>query len=351
MREHRHEARERQKQQQRKPIDFRASLKRVEQGGIPLRAVERLAEESGPHKKLFTSDLTVSEFTLCRDAGCEPISQVMGSCIFHIGEIPDYKGKTSEIKTISDAHRTSRQKALDRLQQEATLLGADAVVGVHLRDRMITMGSRGKGGDDGGEVLEFTVVGTAVRAPWITHPKDRPIVTDLSGQDLWALAQDGFEPCGFLFEFCRYHVWHVTPGVGGGNRVRSIQHEELMQASAAIEKARTIASDRLLAQAATMQAEFVVGSDLKVSVREVPCGSGGCVLDDLDVDVSWFGTGVRRIPGRRPQAHATPPLVLSLMPLGRKRADDIEGEDDATDVEIAAEEAEEAGLEADEGAE
>ena len=32
------------------------------------------------------------------------------------------------------------------------------------------MGEHGKGGDDGDEVIEFTVVGTAVRAPWITHP-------------------------------------------------------------------------------------------------------------------------------------------------------------------------------------
>ena len=47
-------------------------------------------------------------------------------------------------------------------------------LGVHLKDRMITMGSRGKGGDDGGEVIEFTVVGTAVRAPWITHPPGQP---------------------------------------------------------------------------------------------------------------------------------------------------------------------------------
>ncbi len=335
----------------RKPFDLRASLDRVARGGIPLRAEERLAEERGPDKKLFTSDLSVSEFVLCRDSECEPISQVMGSSIFHVGQIPDYKGSTSEIRVIGDAHRTSRRRALDRLQQEASLLGADAVVGARLRERMITMGSRGKGGDDGGEILEFTVVGTAVRAGWITHPKDSPIVTDLSGQDLWALHQDGFEPCGFLFEFCRYHVWHVTPGVGGSNRVRRIEHEELESASAAVEKAQGIAASRLQAQATAMQAEFVVGSDMTVSVREVPCGAGGCVLDDLDVDVSWFGTGVRRIPGTRPRAHATPPLILSMMPLGRRRDTDIEGEDDARDVEVAAEEAEEAGLEADEGGE
>ncbi len=321
-------------------IDLRASVDRVARGGIPLRAEERLAEERG--NRLFTSDLSVSEFLLARDAGCHPISQVMGSCIYHVGQIPDYKGRTSEITVISYAHRASRRAALARLYQEAALVGADAVIGVHLRDRMITMGARGKGGDDGGEVLEFTVVGTAVRAPWITHPPGSPIVTDLSGQELWALAQDGFEPCGFLFEFCRYHVWHVTKNLAGGVR-------EVPSASDAIDQARAIASTRLLAQAQQVGAEFVVGSALSVEVREVPCGFGGCELDDLDVDVSWFGTGVRRIPERQGQrAHDVPPLILSMIPLGRRKDALIDAEDDADDVEIAAEEAEEAALEADE---
>jgi uncharacterized protein YbjQ (UPF0145 family) len=280
----------------RPPIDLQASLKRVAAGGIPLRAEQRLADETGVHRRLFTSDLSVREFVLTRQAQCEPISQVMGSSIFHVGQIPDYKGKTGEIKVIGDAHRASRKAAISRLFQEAALVGADAVVGVHLRDRMITMGSRGKGGDDGGEILEFTAVGTAVRAPWITHPKDSPIVTDLSGQDLWALAQDGFEPTGFLFEFCRYHVWHVT-GVSPGSGSRQPIGPgplEIKAASDAVLQARNIARDRLLEQAKEQQAEFVVGSDLKISVREVPCGSGGCPLDDLDVDVSWLATGVRR---------------------------------------------------------
>jgi uncharacterized protein YbjQ (UPF0145 family) len=325
---------------QRPPIDINRSIENVSRGGIPLRAVERLAEER--NNKLFTSDLTVSEFLLARDAECHPISQVMGSSIFHVGQIPDYKGKTSEITIISDAHRTSRRNALSRLFEEAKLVGADAVIGVHLRDRMITMGARGKGGDDGGEVLEFTVVGTAVRAPWITHPPGQPIITDLSGQELWALAQEGFEPCGFLFEFCRYHVWHVTKGVPNGC-------VQLTQASDAVTRARTIAATKLQQQAAAVGAEFVVGSDIKIEVAEVPCGFGGCPLDDLDVDVSWFGTGIRRIPERMNQrAHAMPPLILSMIPLGRRKDNLIDAEDDADDIEIAAEEAEEMALEADE---
>ena len=325
-------------------IDLKASLERVKKGGIPLRAEQRLAEEAGSHARLFTSDLSVSEFMLVRKAGCEPISQVMGTSIYHVGQIPDYKGKTGEIAMISEGHRASRMAALKRLNQEATLVGADAVIGVHLRDRMVTMGSRGKGGDDGGEILEFAVVGTAVKAPWITHKPGQPVLTDLSGQDLWALAQDGYEPCGFLFEFCRYHVWHVTSNVTSGTT-------ELDQASDAVEKARSIAANKLLIQAAACEAEYVVGSDMTLTMREVPCGYGGCPLDDLDVDVSWFGTGIRRIPHTARPAHTVPPLILSMMPLGRRRDLLIEGEDDEDDIKVAAEEAEEAGEEADEIAE
>jgi uncharacterized protein YbjQ (UPF0145 family) len=322
-------------------IDIVKSLRRVENGGIPLRAEQRLADEAGPGRKLFTSDLSVSEYLLARDAKCEPISQVMGSCIFHVGQINDYKGATGVIQVISDGHRESRRAALRRLAQEAQLLKADAVIGVHLKDRMITMGMRGKGGDDGGEVLEFTVVGTAVRAPWITHAPDNPIITDLSGQDLWALAQDGYEPCGFLFEFCRYHVWHVTSGFQSNTG-------ELPQASDAVAKARAIAAESLTRQAEACGAELVVGSDLTIAMREVPCGFGGCPLDDIDVDLSWFGTGIRRIPNRKQTTHELPAFMLSMIPLGRRNDALIEAEDDEDDIEVAAEEAVEAALELDE---
>ena len=325
----------------RRAIDLAKSLARVEMGGIPLRAEERLAEEAGPHSKLFTSDLSVNEFVLARDAGCHPIAQLMGSSIYHIGQIPDYKGKTAELTVISDGHRVSRRRALARLWREAVLVGADAVIGVKLRDRMITMGARGKGGDDGGEVIEFTVVGTAIRAPFLTHPKGEPIVTDLSGQDLWALVQDGWEPCGFFFDFCKFHGWHVTSGPSGGGEVTS--------ANAVVETARKLVMDRVVAQAKAASAEFVVGSDLTIEGGEVPCGYGGCKLDDLDVNVSWFGTGIRRIPGWKQPLADVPPLMLSMMSVKKRRDTDLDEEDDdAADVERAAEEAEENALALDE---
>jgi hypothetical protein len=104
----------------------------------------------------------------------------------------------------------------------------------------------------------------------------------------------------------------------------------------------------LIAQAAAVGAEFVVGSDLTIETREVPCGYGGCPLDDLDVDLSWFGTGIRRIPDRKQTSHDLPPFMLSMIPLGRRKDNLIEAEDDEDDIEVAAEEAEEAALELDE---
>jgi uncharacterized protein YbjQ (UPF0145 family) len=315
-------------------------MKHVQAGGLPIRAQLRLADETRHH--LFTSDLTVSEFLLASSARSTPISQVMGSSIFHVGRIADYKGATGEIQTISQAHRDSRRLALSRCFQEAQAVGADAVIGVRIQERLITIGQHGKGGDDGDEVIEFTVFGTAVRAPWITHAPGSPVVTDLSGQDLWALAQDGFEPCGFLFEFCRYHVWHVMKnGISSSGEVTA--------AHDAIEAARQIVADKLLKQAAWYKAEFVVGSDVKLSAREVPCGYHGCELNDLDVDVSWFGTGIRRIPGFqvRDEPHV-PPLILAMMPLGRKRGEIVEGDDDSERLEEEAREAEERAAEEDE---
>ena len=89
--------------------------------------------------------------------------------------------------------------------------------------------------------------------------------------------------------------------------------------------------------------------DVKLTVREVPCGFKGCDLNDLDVDVSWFGTGVRRIPDFKPHEQAkVPPLILSMVPLGRKSREIVEGDDDSEKLEEQAREAEaEAANEAD----
>ena len=135
-------------------LDLRASLKRVEAGGIPLRAEQRLAEEAGEHRKLFTSDLSVSEYLLARDAGCEPISQVMGSCIFHVGQGPSGRPtENKELTQITQSLYDARELAMERMQVEAEALGAAGIVGVTIDENNHTWGP---------SILEFSAVGTAV---------------------------------------------------------------------------------------------------------------------------------------------------------------------------------------------
>ncbi len=327
-------------------IDLRQSLHRVRQGGLPIRAELRLREEAGPNPHLFTSDLSVNEFVMTRQAGATPISQVMGSSIFHVGKIRDYKGATGEVTVLSDAHREARRLALSRIWQEARAVGADVVVGVRLSERLVTKGSHGKGGDDGDEILEFTVVGTAMHAPYLRAQQGNPIISDLNGQDLWALASIGYQPIGLVYDYCHYHTWHVLGDTSSWSSAGEVQ-----AASNAIDMARNLVESRVESQARAHQAEFVVGQDIRVRVKEVPCGYGGCRLNDLDVDVFWIGTAIKRVAGWQPPTKMeVPPMILGMIPLGgAKRGEIVEGEEsESAELEKQAREAEEKALEADE---
>src|SRR5712692_11208344 len=54
---------------------------------LPVHARERLSVMRGDatHRGLFTSDLSVNEFLLVREAGFDPVGLVVGSSIYHIG--------------------------------------------------------------------------------------------------------------------------------------------------------------------------------------------------------------------------------------------------------------------------
>src|SRR5436190_18846673 len=65
--------------------DAEASRRSLEAGGLPLQAQRRLSEEVQAGHSLFTSDLSVKEFSLVRNQGYTALSQVMGSSIYQVG--------------------------------------------------------------------------------------------------------------------------------------------------------------------------------------------------------------------------------------------------------------------------
>src|SRR5689334_21803053 len=116
-----------------------ASIAAIMGGGLPLNAVDRLKEQASRQstaQHLFTSDLSVNEFLLAKESGYESLGLVMGSSVYHIGwqNMPgnSWFYVSSELEALTVAHSEVRNLAMNRMLQEALLLGADGVIGVRL---------------------------------------------------------------------------------------------------------------------------------------------------------------------------------------------------------------------------
>jgi len=275
-----------------------ASLEALTRGGLPLRAQQRLGEVGKGTSGFFTSDLSVDEFALVHALGLRPISQVMGSSIYHVGwqQRPGSfggwqpGGVSQELTVVSEAWNTARLRAFARLEQEAKLVGADAVVGVHLM----------KGQHDwAAGAIEYVAVGTAVRAEG-AEPVERPALTDLSGQDTWKLWQAGYRPLGVVGASTVHYVvpgWSTQQASGYWS---SWANQELRDFTRGVYDARETALGRMTAEARAIGAAGVVGVSIEHSAEERESGAGGSRSNDLVVTFHVIGTaiGERRAEGR-----------------------------------------------------
>jgi uncharacterized protein YbjQ (UPF0145 family) len=275
-----------------------ASLEALTRGGLPLRAQQRLGEIGKARSSFFTSDLSVDEFALVHAIGLRPISQVMGSSIYHVGwqQRPGSfggwqpGGVSQELTVVSEAWNTARLRAFARLEQEAKLVGADAVVGVHLS----------KGHHDwAAGAIEYVAVGTAVRAEG-AEPVERPALTDLSGQDTWKLWQAGYRPLGVVGASTVHYVvpgWSTQQASGYWS---SWANQELRDFTRGVYDARETALGRMTAEARAIGAAGVVGVSIEHSAEERESGAGGSRSNDLVVTFHVIGTaiGERRAEGR-----------------------------------------------------
>jgi len=72
---------------------------------LPAHARERLVEMRGKGKqrKLFTSDLSTSEFLLVKEAGFDPVGLVVGSSIYHVGYQQSMWNQNQEMTVLTQA--------------------------------------------------------------------------------------------------------------------------------------------------------------------------------------------------------------------------------------------------------
>ena len=251
-----------------------ASARQIEAGGLPLNAVARLQENAARQntpEHLWTSDLSVSELLLVEHAGFQPLGQVMGSSVYHVGiqwrsatwsnSYWRTGGASQELDTLTQAFYNARHLALNRLAQEAALLGATAVTGVRLKHEKTGWG---------GGMLEFSAIGTAIRENDVKVTANAPhlCLSDLAGQDFWKLRMAGFRPVGIAVGNCTYYTipnWNTQNITNGGifNQPVRWQNIELPDyTQVVICKARELAMTRMEHEAQTVGARGIVGVTL-----------------------------------------------------------------------------------------
>jgi len=292
------------------------SIARLEQGGIPLNAAERLAAlASGETAGAYTTDFSVGEFSLLHRLGIVPVTVVMGSSIFHVGWQNVYYSSPTEMHSISDAYNESRRRALARLLEETATAGADAVVGVRLE----------QGAHDWAPgTVEFVAIGTAVRLPAALRADGGPVLTDLDGQQFWQLCEAGMRPVGLVAATSVHYApaGMQTMRAQSGMFGSSWQNQELTDYTAGLYAARHRAMHDLTAQAHQCGADGVVGVSFSQHVRAVRVQrTMGMDSEDMIVTLHVIGTAIREDPALASAAASVPgaATVLDLSAPGAAR--------------------------------
>ncbi len=298
-----------------------ASSQSMENGGLPLNAIDRLKEQAARQGKpgaLFTSDLSVNEMLLATQAGYLPLGQVMGSSVYHIGyqwtsnyamsggfNFMTYSGYGMEMDVLTRAYYNARHLALGRMQQEATLLGATGVVGVRLERKSYDWGTG---------LLEFAAIGTAIREKDSAAHAGPPFLSDLSGQDFWALRLAGYRPVGFALGNCSYFQlggFSSQMATSGGFFGGSWQNQELTDFTQALYEARSLAMSRMQAEALAVGASGIVGADVEMHAEPQEVGDDNNRRIAMLYHYFSVGTAIAPFQGRPPEANLSMSVSLS----------------------------------------
>ncbi|MGH3201627.1 MAG: heavy metal-binding domain-containing protein [Streptosporangiaceae bacterium] len=266
---------------------------------LPAVAAARMAQirSSGT----WGSSLTVGEFAAVRSAGFEPVGQVLGASVYGAGSARASSCPPA-LGPVVQAMYQARHTAIERMTSECAQLGGHGVVGVRL-----SRGSFSLGG------LEFTAIGTAVRAPGAVGERREPFTCDLSGQDFAKLITAGWVPAGLALG--------VSIGSRHDDRTTARQarwtagNAEVAGWTELVNESRREARRQLEDDVRRLGAEGVViaAMQLRVSQRDCPAAVG---RRDHLVEATVIGTAIVRFSRAGPRPAE---LALTVMPLDSRR--------------------------------
>ena len=284
-------------------------IERIRQGGIPLGAEERLRRVAAASTPFFTSDLTAKEYALAQASGLQPVAQVMGSSVVQHGWLGNRSAYyvTGEIPALAEPWNLSRDRAFDRMRQEAELAGADGVIGIE-----INAGSLGDAGN-----TELVVFGTAVRDSTLQSRAGKPLgMCTLSGQEVDKLRRIGAEVCGVVGHTTVLSVqlgmnssWVMNAGgmLGGGARMNA----EITEIAQGVYDARNRVMLEVRRQANAVQANNIVVSTLAHAIEHYEYEQPGYRYHYFHVTMNVLGTAIR-LGARDPHPAPLPEPMMTI---------------------------------------
>jgi uncharacterized protein YbjQ (UPF0145 family) len=230
----------------------------------------------------------------------------MGTCYYNVSFWAATGGMrfTGELTGITQAQSHSRALAMQRMQQEAKLLGASGIVGVKLTVKRPDLGRRH---------TEFTAYGTAVRVAG--YPRDaEPFTSNLSGQEFWKLHKAGYHPVGVVMGCCSYYVysdWQTQSqqfGLFGFTK-----NQEVTKYTQCFYDARELSMSRLDNELQQHSADGAIGVDVDFQIEPIEYDSNNSRRIDLLLHYTALGTAIQH------DAQVAAPTPLMYMDLSKGR--------------------------------
>ncbi|MGW4566051.1 heavy metal-binding domain-containing protein [Streptomyces sp. NPDC004561] len=292
--------------------------------GLPPAAAARIAEVRG--SGTWSSALSTGEFAALRAVGFEPVGQVMGSAVYHVGRSGRYwgyhdclyggmqyafssapapialSGHGAPSAGLVEVLDRARHSALDRMTAECSALGGDGVVAAQLTVAPFVAQPN---------CLEFKVIGTAVRAAGAVRAP-QPFTCHLDGQGFAKLVTAGWVPVELLYGLSigvRHDDYRTRAQTRSWNNTEVSGWSELVQA------VRSDARAHLRAQTGRRGGDGVI-----LSAGHLRIWGESCMRRSNDdqkdhvAEATLLGTTVARFTARE-----EPPRTLTVMPLDPER--------------------------------
>jgi uncharacterized protein YbjQ (UPF0145 family) len=267
------------------------------------------------------SALSCQEFAAVGSVGFEPVGQVFGAAVYAAasaggsscpvapgpagGEMPAPPGVQAAgladagFGPLVEAMYQARDAAIGRMTAQCAAVGGHGVVGVRVSRGRFALGG-----------LEFTAIGTAVRAPSAVATPRVPFTSGVSGQDFARLIMAGWVPAGLALG--------IAIGSRHDDRATARQarlwsgNAEVAGWTELVNQSRKDARRRLEADVRQLGGEGVVIAGMQMRVRERDCPAAVGRRDHV-VEVTFTGTA---IAGFSPARHRPGRSAVAIMPLG-----------------------------------